>query len=45
MGAEPAEVVPVRIDPELRADRRAQEDQTTTSDIIRQAIRRYLDVA
>ena len=47
IGSEPAEVVPVRIDPELRAAiaARAQEDQTTTSEIIRQAIRRYLDVA
>lgn len=47
MGAGPAEVVPVRIDPELRAaiDARAEADHTTTSEIIREALRRYLDVA
>jgi uncharacterized protein (DUF4415 family) len=47
MGSGPADVVPVRIDPELRAaiEARAEADQTTTSDIIREAIRRFLDVA
>jgi len=47
MGAGPAEVVPVRIDPELRAaiDARAEADHTTTSEVIREALRRYLDVA
>ncbi|MGH9041968.1 MAG: ribbon-helix-helix protein, CopG family [Acidimicrobiia bacterium] len=47
MGTGPAEVVPVRIDPELRAaiEARALADQTTTSEIIRQALRRFLDVA
>lgn len=47
MGAGPAEVVPVRIDPELRAaiEARATADHTTTSDVIRQALRRFLDVA
>lgn len=47
MGTAPAEVVPVRIDPELRAaiDARAVADHTTTSEIIREALRRYLDVA
>lgn len=47
LGSGPAEVVPVRIDPELR-DRVAQAaaaSGTTTSDIIRQALRHYLDVA
>ena len=40
MGSEPAEVVPVRIDPELRAAivARAEADQTTTSEVIREAI-------
>lgn len=47
MGSGPADVVPVRIDPELRAaiEARAKEEQTTTSEIIREAIRRFLDVA
>lgn len=47
MGSGPADVVPVRIDPELRAaiEARAEADQTTTSDVIREAIRRFLDVA
>ncbi|MDJ0499086.1 MAG: ribbon-helix-helix domain-containing protein [Acidimicrobiia bacterium] len=47
MGSGPAEVVPVRIDPELRAaiEARAQADHTSTSEIIREAIRRFLDVA
>jgi Ribbon-helix-helix protein, copG family len=47
MGAGPAEVVPVRIDPELRAaiERRAKAENTTTSEVIRAALRRFLDVA
>ena len=47
MGSGPADVVPVRIDPELRAaiEARAEADQTTTSEIIREALRRFLDVA
>ena len=47
IGSAPAEVVPVRLDPELRAavEARATADQTTTSDIIREALRRFLDVA
>ncbi|MFN0092194.1 MAG: ribbon-helix-helix protein, CopG family [Acidimicrobiales bacterium] len=47
IGSGPAEVVPVRIDPELRAavEARAVQDHTTTSEIIREALRRYLDVA
>lgn len=47
MGSAPAEVVPVRIDPDLRAaiEARAAADETTTSEIIRQALRRFLDVA
>lgn len=47
MGSGPAEVVPVRIDPELRAaiSERAEADHTTTSEVIREAIRRFLDVA
>ena len=47
MGSGPANVVPVRIDPELRSamEARAEADQTTTSEIIREALRRFLDVA
>jgi hypothetical protein len=38
---------PERLDPELGAavEARATADQTTTSDIIREALRRFLDVA
>jgi len=47
MGSGPADVVPVRIDPELREaiEARAAADHTTTSEVIRQAIRRFLEVA
>ena len=47
MGSGPAQVVPVRIDPELRAAiaARAEADQTSTSEVIREAIRRFLNVA
>jgi len=47
IGSGPADVVPVRIDPELRAaiEARAEADHTTTSEIIREALRRFLDVA
>ena len=47
MGSAPAEVVPVRLDPELRADveARASAEQTSTSEIIREALRRFLEVA
>ena len=46
MGSGPAEVVPVRIDPELRAavTARAETDGTTTSEVIREALRSFLDV-
>jgi len=47
IGAAPAEVVPVRIDPELRAaiNAHAVADETMASDVIREALRRYLEVA
>ena len=47
MGSGPAEVVPVRLDPELKAavEARAEADHTTTSDVIREALRRFLEVA
>ena len=45
MGSAPAEVVPVRLDPELKraVEQRAASMQSTTSDVIRQAIRSYLE--
>lgn len=47
LGSGPAEVVPVRIDPELKQamEARAAADHMTTSEIIREALRRFLDVA
>ncbi len=47
MGSGAADVVPVRIDPELKAaiEARAEAEHTTTSEIIREAIRRFLEVA
>lgn len=47
LGSAPAEVVPVRLDPELKeaVESRAKRDHSTTSEIIRQAIREFLDVA
>ena len=47
MGSAPAEVVPVRIDPELRAaiEARVLADDSTTSEVIRVALRKFLDVA
>lgn len=47
MGTAPAEVVPVRLDPELRdaVEARAREEHTTTSEVIRRALRDFLHVA
>lgn len=47
LGAGPSELVPVRLDPQLRRalERRAEEEHTTQSDLIRRALRRYLRVA
>lgn len=47
MGSSPASVVPVRIDPELKAaiDARAAADHSSTSEVIREALRRFLEVA
>jgi len=47
LGRLPAEVVPVRLDPDLKqaVEARADADHTTTSDIIRRALRLFLDVA
>ena len=47
MGSGPAESLPVRLDPELRQvlDERAAADNMTASDIIREALRRYLEIS
>ena len=47
MGTAPAEVVAVRLDPELRdaVEARARQEHTTTSEVIRRALRDFLDVA
>ena len=47
IGDAPSEVVPVRLDPALRraVEARAEADHTTASDVIRQALKRFLDVA
>jgi hypothetical protein len=44
MGSGPADALPVRLDPELRRalDERAAADNTTASDVVREALRRYL---
>ncbi len=47
LGSAPAEVVPVRLEPDLRAavEARAEADETNSSEVIRRALRAYLDVA
>jgi hypothetical protein len=47
LGDGPAELVPVRLDPALRSalDDRAAKDHTTVSEVIRTALRRYIDAA
>lgn len=47
MGSGPADVVPVRLDPELRdaLQARATSEKTTTSDVIRRALKDFLHVA
>lgn len=47
LGSAPSEVVPVRLDPDLQhaVAARAEAEHTTTSEIIRAALRRFLDVA
>lgn len=47
LGSAPAEVVPIRLDPELKnaVDPRAEAEHITTSEITRKALRRYLDVS
>ena len=47
LGSGPASVVPVRLDPKLRAAlaARAKSDDVSASEIIRRALRAWLDVA
>ena len=47
LGNGPSEIVPVRLDPELKqaVDARAEAEHRSASEIIRKALRRYLDVA
>ena len=44
MGSGPADTLPVRLDPELRkaVDERAAAEHTTASEVVREALRRYL---
>ena len=44
MGSGPADALPVRLDPELRraVDQRAAAENTTSSEVVRKALRRYL---
>ncbi len=47
LGSAPAEVESVRLDPELRQELadRARHDGTTTSEVVREALRRFLRAA
>ena len=47
MGSGPAETLPVRLEPELRkaVEDRATADHTTASDVVRRALRRYVDAS
>jgi hypothetical protein len=47
LGSAAADVVPVRLDPELKAalTERAEHDRTSASEVIRRALRAWLDVA
>lgn len=47
IGSRPADLVPVRIDPKLQAaiEARANAEHATISEIIREALRRFLEVA
>lgn len=46
MGDGPAETLPVRLEPALRkaVDERASSEKTTASEVVREALRRYLKV-
>lgn len=47
MGSGPAATLPVRLDPGLRraVDARAADDHTTASEVVREALRRYLEAS
>ena len=47
MGTEPAKSFPVRLDPELRKslDARAAEEEKPAAEIVREALRRYLEAS
>lgn len=47
MGSGPADTLPVRLDPELRraVDDRAAAEKKTASEVVREALRRYLKVS
>jgi len=47
LGSGPSEVVPVRLDPELKraVEARAKAEHRSASEIIREALRHFLDVA
>ncbi|HVF74021.1 MAG TPA: CopG family transcriptional regulator [Acidimicrobiales bacterium] len=47
MGDGPADTLPVRLDPALRkaVDERASSEKTTASEVVREALRRYLKVS
>ncbi len=47
MGSGPADSFPVRLEPELRRalDERAAKDERSASEIVREALRRYLKVS
>ncbi|MCB0987337.1 MAG: CopG family transcriptional regulator [Microthrixaceae bacterium] len=47
LGSGPAEIVPVRLDPDLKSaiEARAASEQHTVSEIVRRALRYYLDIA
>ena len=46
LGKGPSQIVPVRLDPQLRRalEQRAADEHTTQSDVIRRALRTFLDV-
>lgn len=47
MGSAPAGTLPIRLDPELRKalDDRAVAEETTASEVVRRALRRYLEAS
>jgi hypothetical protein len=47
LGNGPSEIVPVRLDPQMKraVEARAEAEHRSTSEIIREALRRYLHVA